>query len=276
MGRLRYKIGLIVISCTLLLSGCYSKPGDIDTGLSYIDKVVGGDPVGGETQTGDGYGYDSYTYDENGSQVTIHYPPTNDTDINLEDEFAAIAEQAAKTQTSSSASTSAAEPVVAPLVVTYENVHTLSEGQLSAYYGNKNTRGYCKSDGSFYDVGNDCIGSCINMSYADAVTQYSSMYGAPDLVFDNFTYWFEDDFAYCLCQDSYYTVFSQSTYKNIGCDEEGTQREFITQIGNTPSIVADAYATYGNTYHYDYYNYIYDTPTGWLIINRESYATYVI
>ena len=287
MGRLRPSAGIILAACLCLsLSGCLPRPGEIHTDLPYIENVVGGNTLGSSHSNSINYGEErfTYTYDEDGNIVQI--PAGNYTQPGYTpEEIASIEAEYSRYWSSKNSGKPTApqsdtsEPISTPLPaeITFETAHTYSDATLLAYYGGRNSRGFYSSDKSFYDKENDCWGINIQMTYADAVAAYTADYGTPSLQFENYTYWFMQDYAYCLHKDYYYTIWSISTYKNVGGDaDRGKVRTFTNQYTNPSSIIDDAFVTYGDTYHFDYYNYIYNTPTGWLVIDRVDYRSTVI
>lgn len=281
MGRCRFKIVALLLVATLV-TGCYSAPPPIDTNLPYVDKVTGGDRVTSNGTGGNSWGGDDMAdgHDPNNSSNPGIKPPP----MSIENpEYVQSVESSIAVKEEDSTPTTPVEPFVPSLPdkVTYENVTNLTKDQLIAYYGNHDSRGYYKGDGSFYAEDIKCFGESLVIPYEEAVASYSDKYGTPSLAFSDsfgdYTYWFTDVYVYCVANINYNVCASISRYTNTLSPNEGETREaFQPSDNNSMSVYDDACATYGETYHTDYYHYIFNTTSGYLSINRIDYGVRVI
>ena len=276
MGRRKYFPALLI--APLFLTGCFSMPDPINPELSTT--VVGRDPLQSTTTSDTNiiiYGEDAYIVDDNGSTVNV-YTGSQPEEESPEEHFATVSTVTVKPTEEDEPTVVYEDPVES---ITFETANAYTDTQLLNHYGSKNNIGYFDHYGNFYCKETGQFGESTILSYADAVSQYTTAYGEPDIEFTKnskkFAYWFEENYVYCVSQENYYVSLSVSEYYSA------TSFYYVVPDGITLSDVTDTdggssyfatllYNEYGRPYHEDFYNYIFKSQDKYYVIARDDYA----
>lgn len=275
MGRTARCITALCALC--LLTGCFPMPDDINTEISTTSIYLKPESKTTTLNTVV-YGDEAFIVDEGGELVNVY----TGTQASTQDpvEYFATMPTATAATTEYEPEEIEFEPITS---ISFETADIYDDVQLTNYYGSKNNLGYYDDFGNFYCTETGQFGESTELSFSDAVKQYTSAYGEPDISLSKnkqkFAYWFEDDFVYCVIEANYEVSLSVSKYYSdtsfyyvLPEDREVTIDDVVESDYSEAWITTLLYNEYGRPYHEDFYNYIFRAQDYYYVIGRDGYS----